>query len=96
MANPLPGVQDKTKDEVRREPGWNVVTHNDPVNLMSYVVYVFRKVFGYDESRATRHMLEVHEKGRAVVWTGSKEQAELYAHQLHEYNLTASIEPADG
>lgn len=72
---------------------WKVVVLNDPVNLMSYVVLVFKKVFGFDESTARRHMLEVHELGRSVVWMGLREQAEHYAFVLHQWHLTAIIEP---
>ncbi len=71
---------------------WCVVVLNDPVNLMSYVVMVFKKVFGYDESRARRHMLEVHEKGRSIMWTGVREQAEAYAFSLQQWQLNAVVE----
>jgi ATP-dependent Clp protease adaptor protein ClpS len=72
---------------------WRVVVLNDPVNLMSYVVLVFKKVFGFDEARARRHMLEVHEQGRSVVWVGLREKAEAYAFTLHEWHLSAILEP---
>jgi len=75
-------------------PPWNVVVHNDPVNLMSYVTRVFQKVFGYSRERATRHMLEVHHKGRSILWTGSRERAEFYVQQLHAALLLATIESA--
>jgi ATP-dependent Clp protease adaptor protein ClpS len=70
-----------------------VVVLNDPVNLMSYVVLVFKKVFGFDEQTARKHMLEVHELGRSIVWSGLREKAEAYAFTLHEWHLTAIIEP---
>lgn len=73
-------------------PVWHVVVLNDPVNLMSYVVMVFKKVFGYDEPRARRHMLEVHEQGRSVVWTGGRERAEAYVFTLQQWHLTAVLE----
>jgi ATP-dependent Clp protease adaptor protein ClpS len=72
---------------------WRVVVLNDPVNLMSYVVLVFRKVFGFDEPTARRHMLEVHEQGRSVVWSGLREKAEAYAFTLQQWHLTAVLEP---
>jgi len=75
-----------------REDAWRVVVLNDPVNLMSYVVLVFKKVFGFDENRARRHMLEVHERGRSVVWSGLREQAEHYAFILQQWHLTAVLE----
>ena len=71
---------------------WNVDVHNDPVNLMSYVTMVFQKVFGYSKEKAEHHMLEVHHKGRSIVWTGAREQAELYVQQLHGYLLLATLE----
>lgn len=71
---------------------WRVVVLNDPVNLMSYVVLVFRKVFGYNESTARKHMLEVHEEGRSIVWSGLREQAEHFAFVLHQWHLTAILE----
>jgi ATP-dependent Clp protease adaptor protein ClpS len=78
---------------VALEGGWRVVVLNDPVNLMSYVVMVFKKVFGFDEATARRHMLEVHEQGRSIVWNGLREKAEAYAFTLQQWHLTAVIEP---
>ena len=71
---------------------WNVVVHNDPVNLMSYVTRVFQKVLGFAREQAERHMLEVHQKGRSVVWTGAREQAELYVQQLQSHLLLTTLE----
>ena len=71
---------------------WRVVILNDPVNSMSYVVLVLRKVFRYDEPVARKHMIEVHEQGRSVVWSGLREQAELYAFELQQWHLTAILE----
>jgi len=81
-----------TKDEVQAP--WNVVVHNDPVNLMTYVTMVFQRVFGYPRERAERHMLEVHHQGRSILWSGLRERAELYVQQLHAYLLLATIEKA--
>lgn len=71
---------------------WEVVVWNDPVNLMSYVVYVFRKLFGYSMEKATSLMLAVHHEGKAVVASGPREKAELDCHRLHAYGLWATIE----
>lgn len=71
---------------------WRVVVLNDPVNLMSYVVLVFKKVFGFDEATARKHMLEVHEQGRSVVWRGLREQAEHYVFTLQQWHLNAVLE----
>ena len=82
--------QEATSEEI--EMPWNVVVHNDPVNLMSYVTMVFQRVFGYPRDKAERHMLEVHQKGRSILWSGMRERAELYVQQLHGYLLLATIE----
>lgn len=74
------------------ERPWLVIVHDEPVSLMSYVVLVFRRVFGYNEVKARHHMLEVHEKGRSVLWAGEREQAESYVHELHKWQLQASLE----
>jgi ATP-dependent Clp protease adaptor protein ClpS len=88
-----PQEEVRSKDELT--PLWKVIALNDPVNLMSYVVMVFRKVFGYDEQKATIHMLEVHEQGRSVVWVGEREVAENYLYQLHHWRLQAVLEEDD-
>jgi len=71
---------------------WQVVVLNDPVNLMSYVVWVFRKLFGHPETEATRLMLQVHHEGRAIVSSGPLEKAELDCHRLHHHGLWATLE----
>lgn len=76
-------------------PPWRVVVLNDPVNLMSYVVLVFKRVLGMSNERARKHMLEVHEAGRSVVWSGARERAELYVQQLQSWKLTAILENGD-
>jgi ATP-dependent Clp protease adaptor protein ClpS len=84
----------KTKDKSDLDPGWHVVVHNDPVNLMNYVTLIFQRVFGFNRSRAEKHMMEVHKKGRSIVWTGNREKAELYLQQLHSHLLLATLEKA--
>lgn len=71
---------------------WNVVVWNDPVNLMTYVVWVFRKLFGFSKEKATKLMLDVHHRGRAVVSSGPREQAEVHATRLHQHGLWATLE----
>ncbi len=94
----MPDHHSDTRPEPRGETAlqvddaWRVVVLNDPVNLMSYVVMVFKKVLGFDESKARRHMLEVHEQGRSVVWVGHRETAEAYAFTLQQWHLTAVLE----
>jgi len=87
---PVPGA--RTETELAMEGVWRVVVLNDPVNLMSYVVLVFKKVFGFDETTARRHMMEVHEQGRSVVWSGWREKAEAYAYTLQQWHLTVILE----
>jgi len=72
---------------------WRVIFLNDPVTRMSYAVMVLRKLFGFDEPTATRHMLEAHETGRSVVWVGLRESAEAYVFSLQQWHLSATIEP---
>jgi ATP-dependent Clp protease adaptor protein ClpS len=74
---------------------WKVIVHNDPVNLMSYVTMVFQRVLGFPRERAMRHMLEVHHKGRSLVWTGGRERAEAIVEQLHGYLLLATLEQSE-
>ena len=90
-----PALEPVVRVEDELAPPWKVVVLNDPVNLMSYVVMVFRKVLGHDENRATKHMLEVHEEGRSVVWSGERELAECYAYQLQRWKLQATLEADD-
>jgi ATP-dependent Clp protease adaptor protein ClpS len=87
-----PAEVERTETVLRPQGPWRVVVLNDPVNSMSYVVLVFRKVFGFAEQLARKHMLEVHEQGRSVVWSGLREQAELYAFALQQWHLTAILE----
>jgi ATP-dependent Clp protease adaptor protein ClpS len=71
---------------------WITVVHNDPVNLMSYVTWVFQKLFGYSRAKAEKLMLDVHHKGRAVVSAGVRERMEYDASRLHAYGLWATVE----
>jgi ATP-dependent Clp protease adaptor protein ClpS len=84
-------IEKESKIRELRIPPWQVVVHNDPVNLMSYVTMVFRKVFGYSQEKARVHMLEVHHQGCSIVWTGEREHAEHYVQQLHGYLLLATL-----
>lgn len=79
------------KNKVRRDRPWQVVVWNDPVTLMSYVVFVFRRLFGYDLATATRLMLQVHNEGKAVVATEPRERAEVAVAQLHAHGLQATL-----
>ena len=81
-------------DDEERIPDrpWVVIVWNDPVNLMTYVTYVFQKLFGYAEAKAERLMLEVHEQGKSAVSTGTREKAEYDAARLQAHGLWATLQ----
>src|SRR5438034_6414781 len=79
-------------DEIEHDRPWVVIVWNDPINLMSYVVLVFQKLFGYSRAKATELMLDVHHKGRAVVSNGTREKAEMDVFRLHEHGLWATMQ----
>ncbi|MGH2650945.1 MAG: ATP-dependent Clp protease adapter ClpS [Actinomycetota bacterium] len=85
---------DRPTDERDVEPDvpWVVVVWNDPINLMSYVVYVFQKLFGYSRDKATKLMLDVHQKGRAAVSHGAREKCEFDVARLHAHGLWATMQ----
>lgn len=96
MSSPAP-----TKPETIDRPGtgettepqlpWIVIVWNDPINLMSYVTFVFQKLFGYSREKATKLMLDVHHRGRAVVSSGPREKAEMDVYRLHAHGLWATM-----
>ena len=88
----LPGIVEETRTETKPALPWNVVVHNDPISLMSYVTMVIQKLFGYPHSKAHSLMLTVHNEGQAIVWSGARERAEIYVQKLHSYYLRASME----
>ena len=88
------GTFTETREETLLALPWNVVVHDDPVNLMGYVTLVLMRVFGYPETRAAKLMMEVHTRGRSIVWTGEREKAELYAQQLQSHQLRTTMEQA--
>ena len=81
----------ETATTTEEDTPWNVLVFNDPVNLMPYVTMVFQKVFGYSEAKATQMMLDVHQKGKCVAWSGEREKAEFYVQQLQGHQLQASM-----
>ncbi|WP_116995344.1 ATP-dependent Clp protease adapter ClpS [Desertimonas flava] len=82
-----------TTDEIVTEDRpWIVLVWNDPINLMSYVTFVLQKLFGYSLEKATELMLDVHEKGKAVVASDTRERAEMHVFRLHEHGLWATME----
>lgn len=92
----MPQVAPIETPEVEEAPvddrQWVTIVWDDPVNLMSYVTWVFQKLFGYSRDKAEQLMMDVHSKGRAVVSTGVRERMELDAAQLHAYGLWATVD----
>jgi ATP-dependent Clp protease adaptor protein ClpS len=88
-------TETETRDATLLAAPWNVVVHDDPVNLMGYVTWVFMRVFGYPEPRAAKLMMEVHTRGRSIVWTGEREKAEFYVQQLQSHQLQTTMEKAE-
>src|ERR1700752_5032037 len=93
VAVPAPSVLERPEvDETTSEDRpWIVIVWNDPINLMSYVTFVLRKLFGYSKEEATRLMLQVHNEGKAVVSSGAKEKAEFDVARLHSHGLWATL-----
>ena len=79
-------------DRVDLDRPWIVIVWNDPINLMSYVTFVFQKLFGYSAEKATKLMMDVHQKGKAVVSNGTREKAEIDVFRLHEHGLWATMQ----
>jgi ATP-dependent Clp protease adaptor protein ClpS len=97
MASAAPGLAPERTDQpvgeesTDRDRPWNVIVWNDPVTLMSYVVYVLRKLFNHDEATATKLMLRVHNEGKAIVASGPRERAESDVSRLHAHGLQATL-----
>jgi len=96
MASAAPTIErsgSPVEDEVvDAERAWITIVWNDPVNLMSYVTHVFQKLFGYSKEKATKLMMDVHHKGKAVVSSGSREQMEHDVARLHAAGLWATLQ----
>ena len=82
----------RTGEDHEPDRPWVVIVWNDPINLMSYVTLVFQKLFGYSLEEATRLMLQVHNDGKAVVSSGTREKAELDVSRLHAHGLWATMQ----
>jgi ATP-dependent Clp protease adaptor protein ClpS len=92
---PVEVEQPDTDDLTVLDRPWVTIVWNDPVNLMSYVTYVFESYFGYSRKKAQKLMLEVHHDGRSVVSDGSREEMERDVQAMHEYGLWATMEKQD-
>jgi len=95
VSTPMPVETEEPDQAVVVDRPWSTVVWNDPVNLMSYVTYVFRTYFGYPERKAEKLMLEVHEDGKSTVSHGSREEMERDVQAMHEYGLWATMEKAE-
>ncbi len=91
MPTEAPIIKTKSLSKIQKDSVWNVIIYDDPVNLMQYVTKVIMKVFGYSSEKAETMMMEVHNAGRSIVWSGGRERAELYVQQLQECQLTAGL-----
>ncbi len=91
-AAPVGDLDADLEESVATDRPWLVIVWNDPINLMSFVTFVFQKLFGYSKEKATKLMMDVHTKGRAVVASGTRERAELDVYRLHEHGLWATME----
>jgi ATP-dependent Clp protease adaptor protein ClpS len=89
---PAGDVRTDTDQSVAPDRPWMVIVWNDPINLMSFVTFVFQKLFGYSKEKATKLMMDVHVKGRAVVSSGTRDRVELDVYRLHEHGLWATME----
>ncbi|MFH8792332.1 MULTISPECIES: ATP-dependent Clp protease adapter ClpS [Streptomyces] len=87
-----PDAEEQTFAVPEPDVPWITLVHNDPVNLMSYVTYVFQSYFGYSKEKATKLMMDVHHKGRAVVSSGSREEMERDVQAMHGYGLWATLQ----
>jgi len=88
---PVEVERPETGETQRTDRPWMVIVWNDPINLMSYVVYVFQKLFNYSKHKATKLMLEVHLDGKSIVASGTRERCELWVSSLHRYGLWATM-----
>ncbi|WP_454044603.1 ATP-dependent Clp protease adapter ClpS [Cellulosimicrobium sp. Marseille-Q8652] len=91
----VPAEATRTEPEVALDQPWVTLVWNDPVNLMSYVAYVFESYFGYPTPRANELMLQVHREGRAVVSTGTRERMEVDVQAMHGFGLWATMQRSD-
>jgi ATP-dependent Clp protease adaptor protein ClpS len=89
---PVEDVRTDLDESVAPDRPWLVIVWNDPINLMSFVTFVFQQLFGYSKEKATKLMMDVHVKGRAVVSSGTRDRAELDVYRLHEHGLWATME----
>jgi ATP-dependent Clp protease adaptor protein ClpS len=95
MAKLADALEEQIQAIFSSETPWVTIVWDDPVNLQSYVTYVFIELFGYSKAKATELMLQVHNDGKAIVSTGSREEMEHDVARLHEYGLWATLQRGD-
>ena len=95
MSLPLTVEEPGVRESISRDTPWRTIVWNDPVNLMSYVSYVFRSYFGFTRQKAERLMMQVHLEGRAVVAAGGREEMERHVEAMHDYGLWATLDKVD-
>jgi len=93
VGSTAPSTVERPSTDVRPDLPWVTIVWNDPVNLMSYVTFVFQTVFGYTREKAEKLMMDVHHKGKAVVSSGTREEMERDVQILHSYGLWATVQP---
>lgn len=91
----VPDERTRVESEIAPDLPWITIVWNDPINLMSYVTYVFMTYFKYDRAKAERLMMDVHEKGRAVVSSGTREEMERDVAAMHSFGLWATLQRDD-
>jgi ATP-dependent Clp protease adaptor protein ClpS len=96
-ANPVSDTLERTDlhEKTALDVPWITLVWNDPVNLMTYVSWVFRSYFGFERAEADRRMMQVHKEGRAVVASGSREEMERHVEAMHGYGLWATLQKED-
>ncbi len=89
--SPVELEEPAASEEVKADRPWVTIVWDDPINLMTYVVYVFQQYFGYTRQKATKLMLDVHHRGKAVVSSGTREEMERDVQAMHGYGLWATL-----
>ena len=87
-----PVMEDIGSVDIDIDKSWKVIVWDDPVNLAKYVIYVFKKIFGYSDEKSVKLVEEIQKEGKAVVSSGTKEKSESDVFRLHEYGLWATLE----
>ena len=95
MAKLADALEEQIQAIFSSDTPWVTIVWYDPVNLQSYVTYVFMELFGYSKAKATELMLQVHNDGKAIVSTGSREEMEHDVARLHEFGLWATLQRGD-